>query len=149
MAQLREESLDDATLEELVGLMLTGAIRRQLWLMFLDDEDRLSDAIMPTADFPEDPQEPVVVEDLGPVTAAHLMADRMEGIAAALGVTQLVLVWEREGDESFRAEELAWAAAMAEAVGETDLRLRAQFVLHDEGPRVLAPDDYATSIVRG
>ncbi|MBO3662389.1 hypothetical protein [Microbacterium stercoris] len=148
MAQLREESLTDATLEELVGLMLTGAIRRQLWLMFLDDDDRMSEAIMPTTDFPEDPHEPAVVEDLGPVTAARLIADRIGRIGAAIDVTQLVVVWEREGEESFRDEELAWAAAMADAMAETGMRLRAQYLLHNTGLRVLAPDDYALDAAR-
>jgi len=141
IAELREAPLDDATLEELVGLLLTSAVRRQLWLMFLDDQDRLSEAIMPTEDFPGDPHEPVVVDDLGPTTAACLLADRLGRICGAIEVTQLVLVWEREGDAAFGAEELAWAAAMSEEMGKSDVRLRAQFLLHDDGLRALAPGD--------
>ncbi|WP_345750777.1 hypothetical protein [Microbacterium rhizophilus] len=143
MNQLREEPLDDARLHELLELMLTAAIRRQLWLIFLNEDDRISDAIMPTDDFPRDPDEPTIAEDLGPVTAARLIAARMPLVCEAVGATQLVLVWEREGDAEFQAEELAWAAAMAEAVQATEVRLRAQFLLHDDGIRPLTPDDYA------
>ncbi|MBF0815594.1 hypothetical protein E4U02_04140 [Microbacterium paludicola] len=143
MNELREEPLDDAHLEELIGLLLTGAIRRQLWLLFLDEDDRLSEAIMPTDDFPRDPHEPNIVDDLGPVTAAHLIAARMPLVLEAVGAAALVLVWEREGAADFEREELAWAAAMAEALRLQDVPLRAQFLLHDDGVRPLTLDDYA------
>lgn len=143
MIQLRDTALDDARLHELLGLMLTGAIRRQMWLMFLDDDDRLSDLVMPMADYPADPDEPGVVDDLGPTTAAAMIGARIPTIAEAIGCSQVVLVWEREGDEQFQQAELGWAAAIARAVRETDVRLRGQFLLHDDGLRALTPDDYA------
>ena len=143
MEQLRDASLDDARLHELIELMLTAAIRRQLWLLFLDGADRMSEVIMPTDDFPHDPHEPVVAGDLGPTTAAQLLAARLPLMCEAVGASQLVLVWEREGDDEFPDEELAWARAMAEALHGTHVRLRAQFMLHDDGLRALTPDDYA------
>ncbi|GAA3650469.1 hypothetical protein [Microbacterium marinilacus] len=143
IARLRDEPLDDARLHELIGLMLAGAVRRQVWLMFLDDAARLSDVVMPLSDYPRDPSEPGVVEDLGPVTAAALLSERIRTIAEAAGCGQAVLVWEREGGEAFRAEELSWASAMAKGLQGDAPRLRAQFVLHDDGLRVLAADDHA------
>lgn len=142
MEQLRDASLDDARLHELIELMLSGAIRRQLWLLFLDADDRMSEAIMPTDDFPRSPDEPVVVDDLGPTTAAQLLAARLPSMCEAIGASQVVLVWEREGDDRFQHEELAWAATMAAVLRDADVRLRTQFVLHDDGLRALTPDDY-------
>lgn len=143
MEQLRDASLDDARLYELIELMLSGAIRRQLWLLFLDAQDRMSDVIMPTDDFPSDPDDPVIAGDLGPTTAAQLLAARIPLMCEAIGAAQIVLVWEREGDEEFGPEERAWAGAMAEALHGTHVRLRGQFVLHDDGLRALTADDYA------
>ncbi|WP_203138236.1 hypothetical protein [Microbacterium sp. JZ31] len=141
--QLRDASLDDARLHELIELMLSGAIRRQLWLLFLDRDDRMSEAVMPTDDFPGAPDEPVVAGDLGPTTAAQLLAARLPLMCEAIGASQVALVWEREGDDRFRNDELAWAAAIAGALQDSEVRLRAQFVLHDDGLRALTPDDYA------
>ncbi|WP_460788240.1 hypothetical protein [Microbacterium lacusdiani] len=148
MNALRDSALDDARLRELLGLMLTGAIRRQMWLMFLDDDDRMSDLIMPMADYPEDADEPAVLDDLGPVTAAQAIGARIPMIAEVVGATQAVLVWERLGDEEFQPGELAWAARIAGALsgdpaGGPRVRLRGQFLLHDDGIRELTPDDYA------
>ncbi|WP_309069400.1 hypothetical protein [Microbacterium sp.] len=143
MEQLRDASLDDARLHELIELMLSGALRRQLWLLFLDANDRMSDVILPTDDFPHAPDEPVVSGDLGPTTAARLMAARLPPMCEAIGASQVVLVWEREGDDGFQVEELAWARAISQALHGADVRMRAQFVLHDDGLRALTPDDYA------
>jgi hypothetical protein len=145
IAQLRDQPLDDARLHELVELMLSGAIRRQLWLLFLREDDRLGDPLMPTDEFPRDPHEPTVAPDLGPTTAAQLIAARMPVVCEAIGATQLVLVWERPGGDRFGSEERAWAAAMAHAMRASTVRLRAQFVLHDGGLRALTPDDHASA----
>lgn len=145
MAQLRDSALTDPRLQELLELMLSGAIRRQVWLMFLDEDDRLSELVLPMADYPDDPDEPEIAEDLGPATAAGLLATRIPAIAEMIGCTQTVLVWEREGGEEFTEAERRWARAMADALRGGDVRLRAQFLLHDDGIRVLAPDDYASA----
>ncbi|UUT35522.1 hypothetical protein [Microbacterium elymi] len=63
----------------------------------------------------------------------------MEELPAA----QAVFSWERPGGPQVGAEERAWARGLGAACARAGVRVRAQFVVHDRGVRVLAPDDYA------
>ena len=133
----------DADLEEVLELLLWHAINpRQVWLLFLDEEDRLVGPIMPCDDYPDDPAELMHTGDLGSLPFADVLTNRLTLMLETIGATQVVLVWERPGPSEFANDELRWAAAMARSSGEAGVRLRAQFVLHDGGLRQLTPDDY-------
>ncbi|GAA1937868.1 hypothetical protein GCM10009775_32460 [Microbacterium aoyamense] len=116
---------------------------RQLWLLFLEADDRLSDVIMPCDDYPSDPDELFTDPEAGLTDFAHLLADRLGRILELTGAARVVLVWERPGAATLGDDELNWARAMADACREEGVPLRAQFRLHDDGIRILTLDDYA------
>lgn len=140
---LRDRVLDhDDDLRDALEILLQNAIRRQMWLLFVDDRGCLGGPLMPMDDYPEDPREIVDVDDLGDVEQAHLLMHRMSMLLQSAGHASIILVWERRGSSVTRPEDQAWAGSMAEAAAELGVPLRAQFVLHDTGVRQLHPDDY-------
>ncbi|WP_106814676.1 hypothetical protein [Microbacterium timonense] len=133
----------DSDLEEVLELLLTEAMNpRQLWLFYLDDGDRLTGPIMPCDDYPDHPDDLMETGDLGVVSFADVLAQRILQILEAVEASQVVLVWERPGPREFAPDELRWARAMARSCADAGVRLRAQFLLHDGGVRQLAPDDH-------
>lgn len=140
---LKDRILDhDDELRDLLELLLQRANRRQLWLTFIDERGCLGDPLMPMDDYPDDPAELITTEDLGEVTQAHLLMQRMGMFREITGNASVVLVWERLGSAAVDADDRAWARAMRESARTLDVPLRAQFVLHGGGVRQLHPDDY-------
>jgi hypothetical protein len=134
----------DTDLADQLGRLLEQAYNpRQLWLLFLDPEDRLSDVIMPCDDYPLDPDEQFHNEELGLTDYARLLAARLSEILELASASRVVLVWERPGPPAFDDDDLTWARAMSDACRAEGVPLRAQFRLHDGGIRILTPDDYA------
>lgn len=133
---------NDEELRELIEILLQRANQRQLWVMFIDDRGCLGEPIMPMADYPHHPDELTQVDDLGTVSHAHVLMHRAAVFCEVTGNVSLVLVWERGGSRSVRAEDRLWAGAMHRQAGTLGAPLRAQFVLHDHGVRQLRPDDY-------
>jgi len=132
---------DDVRLQEYLEPLLQTAARRQLWLFFLDADDRLGGPAMPTGGLPRDPSSMVSTEDLGEQTVADVIGTRFSTLMQELGLAQVVLVWERRGGAKVHAEEREWARALGAALRAEGARVRAQFLLHDRGLRILAPDD--------
>lgn len=140
---LRERVFDrDDDLQDAVRQLLRNAIRRQMWLLFLDDQRRLGDLIMPMDDYPHDPDGMVTTEDLGTIPCSRLLMQRCEMVREASESGAVVLVWERPGPRALDVATRRWACAMAVDAHELDVPLRAQFLLHDDGIRQLHPDDY-------
>lgn len=133
---------DDILLTARVEHLLGRANTRQLWTLFLDENDVQAPELMPIDNLPSDPGVMSRVADLGLVTCAELLAARIAPILTAHGLTQVVFVWERRGGPFAEDEERAWARELAGACGRAGVRVRAQFLLHTRGVRVLAPDDY-------
>jgi hypothetical protein len=133
---------DDTLLTERIEQMLEHAMRRQFWMLFLDDRDVLTPIVMPCDDLPEDPLQRSPSEDLGEVANAELLGVRVSQIMAEFDLAQAVFVWERRGGPRVRNSERIWARELASACARAGARVRAQFLLHDRGVRVLAPDDY-------
>lgn len=137
---------DESLARGLTGIV-ERATHRQFWTFFLDDAQRILDPIMPMDDHPESPHEIVHTHEADgerswPV--ASVLASRMLWIAETIGAASIVFVWERPGGEKFEEYELEWARAMHhEFAGSRGVRLRAQFLLHDTGVRLLTQDDYA------
>lgn len=129
--------------DTIVGL-LSAAHKRQLWMLFLDEEHRLLDPLMPMEELPEDPEELDEIEDLGLVTAPWLITHRARQIAQTLGARSFVLVWERTGERRFSRDDLDWARAFVDCGGRRntgEVYLRAVFLLHDGGLRQFVADD--------
>lgn len=122
--------------------LLVSADREQLWFLFLDEDDRLTGPLMPGDEYPEDPVEAIETDDLGTVPAARVIAIRLRLIAEIVDAHRIVLVWERPGPDELDRPTRAWVKAMAAECRAVDVRLRAQLLLHDDGMRMLVPDDY-------
>lgn len=133
----------DEDLEEVLTLLLRNAIHRQMWLFFLDDQDRATGVIAPCDDYPLDPHGRVPTSDHGGMTFAAALCRTLRALVDDGAAGRVVLIWERRGSEVFTPDELGWAGAMAEACRDAHVPLRAQFLLHDAGVRMLTPDDYA------
>lgn len=133
----------DSELEQVLALLLERAMNpRQLWLFFLDGDDRMVGPVMPCDDYPDDPDDRGPSE-FGVCGFAAVLARRLGEILEMVDGSQVVLVWERPGPPKFAADELSWARAMARECGELGVPVRAQFLLHTNGTRLLTPDDYA------
>lgn len=133
---------DDLLLEERLAFLLRRANMRQFWMLFLHEDDVQTDVVMPCADLPADPSEMSTTSDLGETTHAALLGHRIGNLMREFGFAQAVFVWERPGSAEVGNEERAWAAALGAACANNGARVRAQFILHDHGVRILAPDDY-------
>ncbi len=140
--ELRERALhSDDDLGDAIAILLTRADQRQMWLLFIDEEGRLGDPLMPMNDYPDDPLGTTWAEDLGEVGQAQLLMHRCGMLREALGHRSIVLVWERRGAETIEDAERAWARAMDDEARRLGVPLRAQFLLHDRGVRQLHLDD--------
>jgi hypothetical protein len=122
--------------------LLERANLAQLWVIFLDADDRLTGPFMPGDGFPDDPLELVRTDDLGEVPVAHVLAERVKMMIEAVGAARAVLVWERPGADGLTPDVRAWVREMALACRANGAALRAQLLLHNNGLRMLVPDDY-------
>lgn len=140
----RDRVLDtDVALHDMLEAMLQNANRRQMWLLLLDERQRLVDPVMPMDDLPPSPDELSETLDLGAVPFIEVLVNRAESVREMVSAGSVVFVWEREGPERFTAEDRGWARAAAHEAAEASFPLRAQFVLHDHGLRQITADDYA------
>ncbi|QKJ18732.1 hypothetical protein [Microbacterium hominis] len=114
----------------------------QLWFIFLDEDQHLVGPFMPGDGYPDDPAQPVDTDDLGTVPSAEVMAVRVGMIAELVGAAHAVLVWERPGPDRLTEGVRAWVRAVAAACLAREVSLRAQLLLHDDGLRMLVPDDW-------
>lgn len=139
---LKDRSLvHDDDLHEALGMLLDRAAQRQMWLLFLDDDDRLAGPLMPMDDYPQDPHALITTDDLGELPQAQTLLQRCDMLREITGNAHIVLAWEREGGDGFTADDRAWATAMGDAADLLDVPLRAQFVVHSGGVRQFHADD--------
>ena len=111
-----------ATANELVG----RANQRQTWLFVLDDDQRVSQAILPIIDG--------IPVDADPRDIAQL-ATTITEVVRAVGAASVVVVWERPGTADVRMQEADWIAGLA----ATDAPIRAQLLCSDEGVHLVDP----------
>lgn len=129
----------DHEVQQRVSNLLECAIRRQWWTFYLDENDVQFPLIMPMAGYPESPDEPE--PEFG--TAVALMANRLSMIVREIDAAKLVFVWERPGPAATTPADRVWARELGEACRAEGVAVRAQLILHDDGVRWFAPDDYA------
>jgi hypothetical protein len=113
-------------------LLLGHAIRRQLWLMFLDEHDRQLPLLMPT----------YVPRRPGP--------GHRDNYARVLGVLfedaeadSMVVAYERRGGDALTAPDRAWLGLVREACEQAAIPLRGPLLVHDGGLRWIGADDLA------
>ncbi len=131
----------DAQLRDRLSYLLTAAIQRQVWLFFFDEGQKLIEPIMPMNDHPSDPHQLHETEDLGPATFPLVFIARARQVATMIGARSFVVVWERQGGRTLKADDRAWARAFFEQAAAGDeprdasdqAAMRALFLLHSTG----------------
>ena len=124
---------DEQVLER-VTLLVRNALRRQLWLMFLDAEDRQLPVLMPT-DVPARPRS----------SDASDLARFIHGVNDDLGASSIVVALERRGSDEVSDDDRAWLRLVRDAAEMAELRLRGPVLVHTRGVRWVAVEDYALS----
>ncbi|CAN5136125.1 hypothetical protein BH11ACT3_BH11ACT3_08270 [soil metagenome] len=120
---------DDDVLERVTVLVGHG-IRRQAWLMFLDDENRQLPLLMPT-DLPRKPRR----DD------AHRFAEFLSDLVEVVDAAAVVLTLERPASEELTEADLAWLRMMRSGCRIAGVRLRGPLLAHRSGVRWIAADD--------
>ncbi|SDZ04212.1 hypothetical protein [Herbiconiux ginsengi] len=113
----------DADLIELVSALIGEAGRRQLWLMFIDGENRPLPLIVPCAGFPDDP----------PPDELATFGARACEIAGLVGASAIVLTWERPGGPALDDAERRMVAAIVAGITGGGVAVRGSFLSHSDG----------------
>ncbi|ROP64096.1 hypothetical protein [Curtobacterium sp. PhB115] len=120
----------DDDVVQLVSAVVGDPLRRQCWVLFLDDRSVPIPFLLPISELPSHPDEHV--DDLG-----SLVADIVEQLAAV----DVVLVWERPDDSMLQPVDWEWVDACACAFDEHRVRLRAQVLVHRGGASIVELDE--------
>ena len=127
-----EPLVTDELIERRVRAIVGRACRRQVWMLFLDEDSVQVPLILPMADYPESP---------GNGNAA-VFAERVKEITEVAGATQVIFVWERYAGDQLTEADSAWAAQLHDACRAESVSVRAQLLSHKRGVRWMAPEDY-------
>ena len=125
----RDQPLDsDALIQERVTDLIGGAIRRQLWLLFLAPDEVQLPILAPCSDLPTmPPQVPLAI---------------LRELADACDAASIIAVLERTGDALLTEPDRAWARYLSESSRAVGVPLRAILLSHSHGVRWVAEDDY-------
>ncbi|QEO10679.1 hypothetical protein [Protaetiibacter larvae] len=122
--------ISDEQVLERASLLLGHAIRRQVWLMFLDESERQLPLLIPSYV----PRRP---------SPGH-----RENYSRVLGVLfedaeadSLVVAYERRGSDELGDTDREWLALIRDACDEAAIRMRGPILVHDDGLRWVAPED--------
>jgi len=120
---------DEEVLER-ASLLLGHALRRQLWLMFLDEDERQLPVLMPSY-LPRRPR-----------------AEHRDNLGRLFGVLcedadadSLIVAYERRGPAELTDADRAWLATVHTGCADAAIPLRALLLVHDGGVRWVALDD--------
>ncbi|PWC06043.1 hypothetical protein [Mycetocola zhujimingii] len=128
-----QQPLDtDELIEQRVSALIGRASRRQLWLLFLDDDDIQLPMLVPIDDFPVQPRPADV----------HALATGVAAIMESAGAVRVILVWERYAGADLSQLDRAWARQLSAECAAAGVPVRAQLLSHKRGVRWIAPDDY-------
>ena len=124
-----EEILDRVT------SILTGAIRRQLWLMFLDDHQRQLPILIPA----DVPLRPSVLhhERFGPTLRA--VADEVDAGSA-------IIVYERRGSDELTDADRTWLRFIVTEAEKVNIDLRGPLLCYTRGVRWISLEDCAPDV---
>ena len=122
----------DTDLLERVTELLEHGIRRQLWLMFLDADDRQLPLLMPS-NLPLTPGAKDV-QKLG-----EFIRQLMDQVEART----IVVTLERSGSEQLTAADRAWFRLVRDACAVAKAPLRGPLLCHRHGVRWVGEDDHA------
>ena len=108
------------------------AIRRQTWLLLLDEELRQLPIMIPIEDLPPSPETDTPDGLRGMFTM----------IADEFAVRGVIVVLERPGEGVMHADERAWLRAFATALGDAGLENSGFVLSHTRGARWLPMDEW-------
>jgi len=114
----------------LVSGVVGRPLRRQCWVLFLDDRALPVPFLLPVSDLPLEPDDRV--EDF-----ATLVAE----VCVDNSASEVVLVWERPGGTRLFPVDREWIEACDRAFADRAVRLRAQVVVLATRVRVVEPDE--------
>jgi len=122
---------DSMILERMVQLF-GAASGRQFSLVFLDSRQRQCPTIVPVDGIPDTP-DPADADRFAPV---------MDWLADGEGGSSVIIVLERPGSRILHDHDRSWIRTLRRCAAIAELPVRAQLLVHDDGVRWLAPDDY-------
>jgi hypothetical protein len=120
---------DDA-IRDRVAALLERAMRRQIWMMFLDDEGYQLPLLMPSA-IPRHPGRRHLEN------FAHFVGDLVDELDAAT----VVFVLERPGSDAVSTTDREWLTLAVAACHRANVPLRGPLLCHDGGLRWIGPED--------
>lgn len=130
-----------AAVHEMLEFFLGSATERQMWLFSFDTRGALMELIMPFGELPGSPDVEVDTSDLGRVSFARVLSDRIRSIGEMTNAASCALAWERLGSERLTLEDLTWARDFERHLAAENVTVRAQFVLNDTGLREITSAD--------
>jgi hypothetical protein len=124
---------DDELLARVTQLLDAG-LRRELWLMFLDERRYQLPVIMPI----DVPRRPRQNDRAGFAGFIRDLADDLEA-------PTVIVTLERRGNDSITPDDAEWFRLVHSACAEVGLELRGPMLCHGTGVRWVAMEDYAVS----
>jgi len=124
---------DDELLTRVTQLLDAG-LRRELWLMFLDERRYQLPVIMPI----DVPRRPRRNDRAGFAGFIRDLADDLEA-------PTIIVTLERRGNDTITADDAEWFRLVHGACAEAGLELRGPMLCHGGGVRWVALEDYAVN----
>lgn len=129
---LSDVSLDtDADITDRVASLLEHAMRRQVWIMFLDGESRQLPVLMPSY-VPRRPND----------SDACRLADFFRDLRDELDATTIVLTFERPGSPDLNERDREWLRMLREGCVLAGVSFRGPLLCHTAGVRWVPLDEY-------
>jgi hypothetical protein len=122
----------DEAIEGRVASLIGRAQNRQIWLLFLDQNQVQSPLVLPVSDIPVAPPD----DDL------DNWSEFVRGTTEAVDAGEVIVVLERFAPERLTDADRAWARMLRDGCRVAGVTLRAVLLSHRNGVRLLAPDDY-------
>ena len=120
---------DDDVLQRVQTLIGHG-IRRQFWLMFLDDEQRQLPLLMPT-DLPRRPRG----------ADAHRFGEFLSDLVEVVEASAVIVTYERPSSHELTESDLEWLRIARSGCRLAGIPMRGPLLAHRGGVRWVAADD--------
>lgn len=120
----------DALIEQRVADIVGRAISRQLWFMFVDEDDLQLPMIIPM-DRPNDPGDHLDV-----------LAENVKRTAELLDAAAVIVVIERRASDELSPVDIVWVRGIARSFEAAGVTLRGIALSHRHGVRWIARDHY-------
>jgi hypothetical protein len=121
----------DRDIEDRVAALIGRANTRQLWLLFLDEQDVQLPLLVPIEGLPSEPTD----EHVGAVV------DRVREVMGEIGSSAVITVLERYSSAALTAQDASWVRFLRSACAERGVNLRAQLLSHRTGVRWIGEEE--------